>query len=189
MRTKNRSVGVVNVAGSPNNREEEQWDNERQVRLPYSMGFRQYGLLSRRRSPESYKFFSSWEFLPRARKLSARVSEAASHRDPRVAMPSAASLDSSWINYTLMRGNVLPIVKVRAGWRVSALRSRGISRGILVKFHSARVAKSAVSRTVSRVSIRRFKLQLDGSRAGYPSEVTIVYTTWFYSLQWLSIYS
>lgn len=104
--------------------------------------------------------------------------------DRRVAMPSAASLYSSWINYTLMRGNALPIVKVRAGWRVSALRSfaGNTSRGILVKFHSASVAKSAVSRTVSRVSIHRFKLQLDGSRAGYPSEsaAAIVYAARFY---------
>lgn len=47
-------MGVV--TGSPNNREE-QWDNERQVRLSYATGFRQYGLLSRRRSPESYEVF------------------------------------------------------------------------------------------------------------------------------------
>lgn len=153
-------MGVV--TGNPNSREE-QWDNERQVGLSYSMDFRQCGLLSRRRSPESYEFFLH-ESLPRAQALGASEQEAASYQGPRVATPSVVSLYFSRINYTLMRGNALPIVKVRAGWRVSTLRSRGISRGIVVKFHGVSVAKSAVSQTVSRVSIRRFKLQLDGFR-------------------------
>lgn len=67
------------------------------------------------------------ESLPRARALGASEREAASYQGPRVATPSVASLYPSRINYTLMRGNALPIVKVRAGWRVSALRSRGES--------------------------------------------------------------
>lgn len=62
------------------------WDNERQVGLPYSMGFRQYGLLSRRRSPESYEFFPH-EFLPQAQALGASEREAASYQGPRVATP------------------------------------------------------------------------------------------------------
>jgi len=110
------------------------------------------------------------EFLPRAQALGSSERKAASYQGPRVATSLVASPYFSRINYTLMKGNALPIVKVRAGWHVSALRSWGISRGIPVKFHDASVAKSAVSRTVSRVSIRRFKLQLDGS-GSLPNEL------------------
>jgi len=76
------------------------------------MDFRQCGLLSRRRSPESYEFFLH-ESLPRAQVLDASEQEAASYQGPRVATPLVVSLYFSRINYTLMRGNALSIVKVR----------------------------------------------------------------------------
>lgn len=72
-------------------------------------------------------FFLLHKSLPRAQALGASESETASYQDPRVATPSVASLYFSRINYTLMRGNALPIVKARTGWRVSALRSCGES--------------------------------------------------------------
>lgn len=66
------------------------------------------------------------------------------------------------INYALMRSNVSSDRKGpsrMARWRVTI--ARGISRGIFVKFQGARVAKSAVSRSVSRISTCCLKLWFD----------------------------